>query len=153
MYVVRHMSHTSQRAGTLERGMGQPKGGWPSRHKGPWRERWTFYCFIWIICGGDEKGETGWCAQRVVATYKVVVARSDMSICHLGGCWLLYVTHTSSVIICCSLTKSVWFYQTKPTAELLCSRTMPTLNVLLFHTELVPSSCIMRVPVSRCLYY
>ncbi|CAM9154502.1 unnamed protein product [Heterosigma akashiwo] len=65
---------------------------------------------------------------RVVATHKVVLARSDMSGCHLDGCWLLYVLHTSSVISCCSLTECVRFVLNKPTAVLLCSWIMPTNN-------------------------
>ena len=122
---------------TQVKGQAHWRGAWASQRAGPpgtkglgeeRSEVFMFYLDYLVV--GVRKGKarlvrsTMW--QHTIMIV-VAFARSDMISCHLDG-WWLYVTHTSSVIICCSLTRSVRFYQTKPTAELLCSRTMPTHN-------------------------
>ena len=68
LYVVKHKSHTSQRAATLEGSMGQARA-WPSRHKRALEREVKFLCFIWIICGCDEKRKSKVGAQHEVATH------------------------------------------------------------------------------------
>ena len=97
MYVVRHMSHTSQRAATTGEGHEPAKGLALQAQRALEERDEVFIVLFGLFSGCYEKGETGWCAQRVVATHKVVVARSDMSICHLFG-WLLVVVRHSHII-------------------------------------------------------